>query len=57
MARAAETLDRFGRVDAVINNAGALWWRNMDETPLKKFDLVMEVNARGLRGDEAFLGR
>ena len=48
VARAtSETLERFGRVDAVINNAGALWWRNMDETPLKKFDLVMEVNARG----------
>lgn len=53
---AAETLDRFGRVDAVINNAGALWWRNMDETPLKKFDLVMEVNARGAYAvTEAFL--
>ena len=42
-----ETLDKFGRIDAVINNAGALWWRNMDETPMKRFDLVMEVNARG----------
>jgi citronellol/citronellal dehydrogenase len=53
---AAETLDRFGRVDAVINNAGALWWRTMDETPLKKFDLVMEVNARGAYAvTEAFL--
>lgn len=41
------TLDRFERVDAVINNAGALWWRTMDETPMKRFDLVMNVNARG----------
>lgn len=46
-AAAQATLDRFGRVDAVINNAGALWWRPMDETPLNRFDLVMEVNARG----------
>ncbi len=55
--RAAEaTLDHFGRVDAVINNAGALWWRTMDETPLGKFDLVMEVNARGAYAvTEAFL--
>ncbi len=44
---AEETLKKFGRIDAVINNAGALWWRNMDETPMKKFDLVMNVNARG----------
>jgi len=53
---ARTTLEHFGRVDAVINNAGALWWRNMDETPLKKFDLVMEVNARGAYAvTEAFL--
>ena len=53
---AEETLEKFGRVDAVVNNAGALWWRNMDETPLKKFDLVMEVNARGAYAvTEAFL--
>jgi citronellol/citronellal dehydrogenase len=44
---AKKTLDKFGRIDAVINNAGALWWRNMDETPMRRFDLVLEVNARG----------
>lgn len=41
------TMDRFDRIDAVINNAGALWWRTMDDTPMKRFDLVMNVNARG----------
>lgn len=44
---AQATLERFGRIDVVINNAGALWWKNMDETPMNRFDLVMEVNARG----------
>lgn len=53
---ADETLAKFGRIDAVINNAGALWWRNMDETPMNRFDLVMEVNARGAYAvTEAFL--
>lgn len=53
---AQATLDEFGRIDAVINNAGALWWRNMDETPMKRFDLVMEVNARAAYAvTEAFL--
>ena len=41
------TMEKFGRIDAVINNAGALWWRPLDETPMKKFDLIMNVNARG----------
>lgn len=44
---ATQTLEAFGRIDAVINNAGALWWKNMDETPMKRFDLVVDVNVRG----------
>src|SRR5688572_12462360 len=40
-------LEKMGRVDFLINNAGALHWRSMLETPMKRFDLVMGVNARG----------
>jgi citronellol/citronellal dehydrogenase len=40
-------LDRFGRVDFLVNNAGALFWQSLADTPLKKFDLVMDVNVRG----------
>jgi citronellol/citronellal dehydrogenase len=43
---AAQTLQQFGRVDILINNAGALWWQPLLETPAKRFDLVMGVNAR-----------
>jgi len=45
-AAAAAVLDKFGRIDAVINNAGALWWRTLDETPMNKFDLLIDVNCR-----------
>jgi citronellol/citronellal dehydrogenase len=45
-AMAAKTLERFGRIDILLNNAGALWWRPLMETPVKRFDLVMGVNAR-----------
>lgn len=55
-ASVAATLDTFGRIDAIVNNAGALWWRNMDETPMNKYDLVMDVNARATYAlTEAFL--
>lgn len=43
----AQTLERFGRVDFLVNNAGALYWRSVAETEMKRFDLVMGVNARG----------
>ena len=42
----AQTMTTFGRVDILINNAGALWWYPVSDTPAKKFDLVMEVNVR-----------
>lgn len=37
---------RFGRLDALVNNAGALWLADVVETPVKKLDLVMSVNVR-----------
>ncbi len=45
-AMAAQVRQRFSRIDILINNAGALWWRPLLETPAKRFDLVMAVNAR-----------
>jgi citronellol/citronellal dehydrogenase len=45
-ALAAKTLERFGRIDILVNNAGALHWQSLLETPAKRFDLVMGVNAR-----------
>lgn len=40
------TIERFGRVDILINNAGALWWKPVVETPAKRFDLIMGINVR-----------
>ncbi len=45
-AMVAAALERFGRIDILINNAGALHWKGVAETPPKRFDLMMEVNAR-----------
>lgn len=36
----------FGRIDILINNAGALWWQPVLETPGRRFDLLMQVNVR-----------
>jgi len=45
-AAVAKAVAHFGRVDALLNNAGALWWADVVETPVKKFDLMMGVNVR-----------
>jgi citronellol/citronellal dehydrogenase len=42
-----QALEHFGQVDFLVNNAGALYWRSVAETEMKRFDLVMGVNARG----------
>lgn len=35
------------RIDILICNSGALWWRDVDQTPMSRYDLVNGVNARG----------
>lgn len=45
-ATVKSAIDHFGRVDALVNNAGALWWSDVVDTPVKKFDLIMGVNVR-----------
>jgi len=40
------TLERFGRVDILINNAGAMWIQPVEGTPQKRFDLVTSINWR-----------
>jgi citronellol/citronellal dehydrogenase len=45
-AAVAKAMERFGRIDALVNNAGALWWADVMETPVKKFDLIMGINVR-----------
>jgi citronellol/citronellal dehydrogenase len=42
-----DTLRAFGRIDVLINNAGAIFVADTGDWPAGKFDLVMDVNVRG----------
>lgn len=42
-----QTLERFGRIDVLVNNAAVGYYRTVMETPVRHWDLVMKVNVRG----------
>lgn len=43
----AATVERFGGLDIVVNNASALDLRPTREIDMKKYDLMQQINARG----------
>ncbi len=42
-----QTVERFGGIDILVNNASAINLTGTLETPMKRFDLMHQVNARG----------
>ena len=43
----AATMAEFGGLDILVNNASAIWLKGALDTPMKRFDLMQQVNARG----------
>jgi citronellol/citronellal dehydrogenase len=46
-AAVASTVERFGGVDLVVNNASAINLSPMRDLQVKRFDLMQQINARG----------
>ena len=40
------TIDEFGRIDYLFNNAGAIHLRSVIDTPPKRYDLMLDINVR-----------
>ena len=47
LAAVAQTLERFGGLDILVNNASAIALTGTLDTELKRYDLMHQVNARG----------
>ncbi len=46
-AAVAAAVERFGGIDAVVNNASAIYPRGTPDVPMKRYDLMHQVNGRG----------
>ena len=46
-AAVARAVERFGGIDALVNNASAIHLAGTLDTPMKRYDLMHQVNARG----------
>jgi NAD(P)-dependent dehydrogenase (short-subunit alcohol dehydrogenase family) len=44
----AKTIERFGRLDILVNNAGVGGGSRIEDTTVKEWDHVMDVNAKGV---------
>lgn len=43
-----ETVRRLSRLDVLVYNSGAVWWSAIETTPIRRFQLMQEVNPQGL---------
>ena len=46
-AAVAQAVERFGGIDILVNNASAIWLAGLSGTPMKRYDLMHQVNVRG----------
>jgi len=44
----ASTIAKYGRIDVLVYNSGAIWWASVENTPSKRFQLMQRVNPEGL---------
>ena len=42
-----QAVERFGHIDIVVNNASAIYLAGVLDTPMKRYDLMHQVNVRG----------
>ncbi|KAJ4286704.1 hypothetical protein N0V90_012956 [Kalmusia sp. IMI 367209] len=45
-----QTVKHYGRLDVIVYNSGAIWWASVENTPMKRFQLMQRVNIEGLYG-------
>jgi len=47
VAAVEQGVQKFGGIDILVNNASAIWLKGTKDTPMKRYDLMNQINARG----------
>src|SRR5436190_18482961 len=47
VAAVEQTVDKFGGIDIVVNNASAIQIQGSADLPMKRYDLMQDINTRG----------
>jgi NAD(P)-dependent dehydrogenase (short-subunit alcohol dehydrogenase family) len=45
-----QMIKRYNRLDVLVYNSGAIWWASVENTPMKRFQLMQKINPEGLYG-------
>ena len=45
-----QTAEKYGRIDVLVYNSGAIWWSSVEKTPMKRFQLMQRINPEGFYG-------
>lgn len=45
-----QTIKKYNRLDVLVYNSGAIWWASVENTPMKRFQLMQRINPEGLYG-------
>jgi citronellol/citronellal dehydrogenase len=49
-----QAVKEFGGIDILINNASAISLTPTDQTDMKRYDLMNQINARGMRSHRPY---
>lgn len=41
------TMREFHGIDYVVNNASAMWWKPVEQSPVERYDMMQSINSRG----------
>ena len=44
-----ETVRQLGALEVLVYNSGAIWWASVEDTPMKRFQLMQKINPEGLK--------